>query len=117
MNQINDSLFEASELDGCGYGSQFIYLVIPAIWPMWSTFFSMGIMGLFFSRFDLFTFFERHAPASLYSLGYYNYLWLLDKGPSGYTYLSAMALLQTAFALPIVYITRYIVEKVGPSDD
>ena len=117
MNQINESLFEAAELDGAGEFKQFIHIIIPGIWPMWSVFLYTGITGIIFSGLDLFTFFGTTAATSLYSLGYFLTKKLLVDGPSGYPYLSAVALLQTFVAIPMVYIARYLIEKYGPSAD
>ena len=116
MNQINESLFEAAQLDGAGEFQQFIHIIIPGIWPLWSVGMWGGIMGIFFSGVDAFTFFNIAAPTSVYSLGYFLTLKLLQQGNPGYPYLSAVALLQTCIAIPMVYTVKWLVEKYGPSD-
>ena len=116
MNQINESLFEAAQLDGAGEFRQFIHIIIPGVWPLWSVGIYTGITGIFFSGVDAFTFFNIAAPTSVYSLGYFLTIKLLQQGNTGYPYLSAVALLQTFVAIPLVYTARWLVEKYGPSD-
>ena len=117
MNQINDSLFEAAQLDGAGEFQQFLHIILPGVWPLWSVSIYSGITGLFFSGVDAFTFFNIAAPASISSLGYFLTVKLFQAGNAGYPYLSAVALLQTFVAIPMVYTVRWLVEKYGPSTD
>ena len=117
MNQINDSLFEAAQLDGAGEFQQFLHIILPGIWAMWSVFIYTGITGLIFSGVDAFTFFNIGAPTSVSSLGYFLTVKLFQEGNKGYPYLSAVAMLQTFVAIPMVYTARWLVEKYGPSND
>ena len=117
MNQINDSLFEAAQLDGAGEFQQFLHIILPGVWPLWSVNIYTGITGILFSGVDAFTFFNIAAPNSVSSLGYYLTVTLFQKGNAGYPYLSSVAMLQTFVAIPMVYTARWLVEKYGPSND
>ena len=72
MSGINDSVVEASQLDGCNPLQEFWYITLPSIFPTFVTFFTAGLAAVFTNNMQLYTFYGANAPVK--SVGYYLYI-------------------------------------------
>ena len=116
MNSINESVVEAAQLEGAGYWQEFVHITLPMIYPTFTTFFIVGIAGIFTNQMNLYTFGGSLVNLRDYTLGYYLFKQALD-GQINYPRLSALGLLMTAILVPLTFLVRYCLEKFGPSTE
>lgn len=120
MSNINPSLVEASELDGCNSLQEFIHVTLPCIFPTVITFIVLGLAGIFTNQMFLQNF--NIANHSLDTFGYFLY-WqarssdfiVYETGHLNYPELSCMSLLITAILFPLTLGVKRLLEKYGPS--
>jgi len=122
MTAIDESVVEATQLDGANLLQEFFHVTLPMIWSTFSTFVVISLTGLFTHQLSLFAFFSDGA-ADLSSFGYYLYVastkkYLIEEaGLKWLTYsqLSALGIILTVITLPIVLGTRKLMISFGPS--
>lgn len=114
MEGISNSVTDASKIDGCTPLQEYIYITIPMIWPTIKTFLVVGVAGIFTNQMCLFSFFGNNASYSLYTFGYFLYTSIQQASFSDYPYLAAMGLVLTAVAVPLTYLVKLVVDKLGP---
>ena len=115
MSGISTEITEAAELDGCTGIREFIYIVFPLVYATWSTFFYSGIVGIFTGQMHLHAFFGASAPTPVYTIGYYMYVRTQQGSMSTYPFLSAMGILLTVVVIPLVFLVKWLLKKLGPS--
>jgi len=124
MSGINASVVESAQLDGAGIVEEFWYITIPMIFSTISTFFVLGMTGIFTNQMHLYTFFGFNA-SGIETIGYFLYATAQRSGEvlvnagSWLTYpqLAALGLILTVFVAPITFLTRKLLDKYGPSED
>lgn len=118
MNAISPEVVESGKLDGAVGLKEFWYITLPSIWPTFTTFFVVGIAGLFTNQFNLYSFFSGYAAAEVSTLGYWMYVKTLNAAGSraDLSYLSAMGLILTVITVPLVFGLRKLL-SFGPSED
>jgi ABC-type sugar transport system permease subunit len=119
MARIPTEVLEAAKLDGVGPGTEITKIIIPLIWPTFTTQFILAFTGLF----------QAGGPILLLTQGQHNTytfaFWMLSKiiGPGGngggnagspdqLRLISAMGIACTLVAVPIVFFTRWLCGKV-----
>lgn len=109
MNRIPKEILEASNLDGCGTWREFWSIVFPMTFGTFATFFLMSLCGVFAASGPIL--YLTQGAAETTTLGY----WLFSQvmGDS-YNYPAAVGLVFTALGIPILLISRYIINKVDP---
>ena len=114
MNNIPESAVESAKLDGITPVKEFAFITLPLIWPTFVTFIIVGLAALFTNQLNLYSFYDRAAPVSVQTIGYYLYKAAQGGTPPEYPYLAAMGLMLTFIALPVVFIVKWLMEKFGP---
>ena len=117
MNNISDDVLEAAKLDGCSPISEFIFIILPQIFPTLSVFLVTGVAGVFTNQMNLFTFFDKNLDPMNYSMGYYLYRSLLYGGETKYPYLAALGLIITAVIAPLTLLLRRFFNKINPMEN
>lgn len=120
MGNINPSLVEACELDGCNSVQEFIHVTLPCIFPTVVTFIVLGIAGIFTNQMFLQNF--NISNHQLDTFGYFLY-WqarssdfiVYQTDHLNYPELSCMSLLITAILFPLTLGVKKLLEKFGPS--
>ncbi len=126
MSGINESIVEASELDGCTAMQEFWHITLPCIFPTLITFIIGGFANFFTNTLNIYTFAGK--TSDIKSVGYYIYVknlnsasvgYLVDKSDKNlcYSELSALGLTVTFITLPVVLTVRYLLTKFGPRVD
>ena len=118
MNGISPEIVESAKLDGAVGFKEFWHITLPSIWPTFTTFFVVGMAGLFTNQFNLYSFFSGWAAAEVSTLGYWMYVKTLGAAGSRaeLSYLSAMGLILTLITVPLVFGLRKLL-SLGPSED
>lgn len=117
MSAISDSVIESAQLDGAKPMREFFSIIIPSVWPTFTTFMLLKIVGFFTDQMNLFTFYGEMADRYMYTIGYYLYVSVLTFTRAEYPYLSAFGLMLTLIAVPATLILKYTLTKFGPSND
>ncbi len=116
MSSIDDSLIESAQIDGASPLRELVRIVIPAIYPTLSMKIVLMVAGIFTNQVFLFSFYGADAPYSIRTFGYFLFI-TVNNSPTmaDYPYASAMGIVFTLVATPITLLTKYLLEKFGPS--
>ena len=115
MNNISDSCLEAAKIDGAGFFREFFSIVLPQIFPTFTTFILMALASLFVWQLELYSFWGKNTEVKLYTIGYYMYIENLSISMTKKPYLASMGVLITLVIAPITLFVRWAMEKYGPS--
>ena len=107
MNRIPTEITESAQLDGCSSLREFFFIVIPLTWATFSTFLLMNIAMVFTSSGPILYFTNGAADTS--TLGF----WIFNqvRGDS-YNYPAAIGVFFTLIGLPILFGTRWLINRV-----
>ena len=118
MNRIPPSLLEAGALDGVTPIKEFVYIILPLIFPTISIFILNLIASFFAQQGALYTFYGSGARKEFYTFGYYYYIEVLGTaGEANYPMASAAGLLFTIVIVPIVLAFRKVMNTICPPVD
>ncbi len=122
MGNVNPANIESASLDGANTIQILWHVVLPKIYP---TIVSLAIVILsqvFTSQFQVFNVYGEDA-GQLQNVGYFIYITSLKSSLLGfdgyisYTELSALGLSLTAIIVPVVFLTRFLMNRFGPKED
>lgn len=114
MSSINESVIEASRLDGCNLLQEFIFIIFPLTFNVIKLQLLATLVGIFTNQLSLYTFFDVYADPSLYTIGYYLYRGTVYEGVSGYPFYAAMGLVLTLIAIPVILSIRKLFDRFDP---
>ncbi|MBO4594100.1 MAG: sugar ABC transporter permease [Clostridia bacterium] len=119
MSSIDQSLVEAAKIDGAGLGKEFFNITLPACYSTISVFIVVSIAGMFVNQLHAHAFFGSGLEVKLRTVGYFLFVETLKAGTSitQYGYLSAWGLLLSAIVIPLTFTVRWVLKKIGPSED
>lgn len=109
ISRIPVDIFEYNRLEGLGLFKELTTVVIRLIWPTLTTLFVIGTSSIF----------TTVAPIVLFTNGQYNtgtiafYIFNEVKYAGVYNYPSAVGLIFTFIAMPIILLSKKIMEKIG----
>lgn len=119
MSSISPSIIEAAHIDGVGAVGEFFHIVMPGIYPTFTTFVVTGVAGIFIDQANVYNFYAEAADIHAYTIGYYLFTQIVGKaaGYTSYPYAAAAGLLFTAVAAPTTLLIKLLMEKFGPSEE
>ena len=119
MSEIPEEMIEAAHLDGAVGLAEFWHITLPSIFPTVTTFLIIGVASIFTNQYGLFAFYaEATIPPELNNLGLFMYTEVLSATTDAdYPILATYGLLMSCVAIPLTYIVKWVLEKVGPSED
>ena len=117
MNGISDSISEAAELDGVSRLQEFFYIVLPMIYPTFSTLFYTSIATIFTNQINLYSLWGSGADPSIQTFGYYLYREVSLATPADYPRLAALGVLMTLVAAPLTFFFKWLLGRLGPKVD
>ncbi len=115
MSAIDPAISEAALLDGVTPMKEFVYIILPNIFPTLATFLIVGISNIFLNQMSLFSFFDTGADPKLWTLGYYLYRGIKGAPMSEYPYLAALGVLFTVVVVPLTFAARKLFDRVDPT--
>lgn len=114
MSRVPESVVEYAFLDGIKPFQEFIYIIFPLIFPTWSTYFVVGISGIFSGSLNLYEFFGTNSK-TVQTMGYHSFVLVMSSnGYASYPYASALGLLCTVVSVPLVFLARWGCRKIDP---
>ncbi len=119
MANISPEIIEAAELDGVTPVREFFSIVLPQTFSTLSIFLVTGVAGIFINEINNFSFFNTRWKSDTATLGFLMYFRTQKaKGDiSQYPPLAALGLMMSAVAIPLTFFARWLLNKVGPSED
>lgn len=108
MRAVDPQMLEAGQIDGCNWFQEFIYIILPSIWPTISTILILSAAGFLGASGPILPF--TQGDYGTMTLAYYTFS--LVSGTSGQTdyYLaSAIGLCMTAISFPLAMIVKKVV--------
>ena len=108
MNRIPLSVIEAANLDGCTGFREFRTIVMPLIWETFATYLLIGIACIFMASGPLLYFTD--GAHDTFTLNF----WIFKQvqGNSNYHYPAAIGLIFTVLALPLMFVSRYLMSRM-----
>ena len=119
MANISPEIIEAAQLDGVSPPREFFSIVLPQTFSTLSIFLVTGIAGIFTNEINNFSFFNYYWKPDTATLGFLMYFRTQKaKGDiSQYPPLAALGLMMSAVAIPLTFLARWFLNKIGPSED
>lgn len=119
MSTISPEIIEAAELDGANSFREFFSIVLPQTFSTLSVFLVTGIAGIFINEINNFSFFKYDYKTDTATLGFLMYLRAqrAKSDESQYPPLAALGVMMSAVAIPLTFLVRGLLSKVGPSED
>ena len=119
MSAISEEVVEVAHLDGATGLKEFWFITLPSIYPTLVTFLITALAGMFLNQYNLYSFFGSGEHFGLQTYGLYFYVQTLaaDGSRAEYSQISAIGLWLTFIALPLTYGVKFLLEKLGPSED
>ena len=107
MRSVDPQLLEAGEIDGCNWIQEFIYIILPSIWPTISTILILSVAGFLGASGPILPFTE--GKYGTMTLAFYNFALVSGKGAKTDYYLaSAIGLCMTAISFPLAMIVKKV---------
>lgn len=118
MSSIPNEVIEAARIDGCNPFREFLEIIIPSIFPTISTFAITSVAAIFLNQLALFSLYGLYAEPDVITIGYYLYKETVQNASNEMTYpgLCAIGFLLTLVGVPMTLLTRFLLDKYGPSE-
>lgn len=116
MNAIPDEVLEAGRLDGVNTVQEIWHIILPLVYPTFTTFFVTGFAAIFTSAGPLVEFYQFNAPQQAYNVGYYLLAQTMNaENAMLYPKVAAAGLCLTVLVTPLTYLVKYLMEHFGPT--
>ena len=115
--RIPEEVFESARIDGAGFFRESFQIAIPCAWPTISTLMVFSLCSLFVTDMNFYLY-SQDGAYGLESIGFYIYTLRvgLSNDPYNtwlYGYSSAFGILITIITIPMVYLGKWILGKIG----
>ena len=114
LARIPMEVIEAAKLDGCGPARECFQIVLPLIWPTFSTMLVLQMAGIFGASGPILYFTQGKFDTT--TLAYWMFTEVYGNGTFGgtgtYGAVSAAGMIFTAIGLPIILFVKWLTEKI-----
>lgn len=128
MGGINEAIIESGQVDGVNVVQEFIFIVIPMIFPTIITFVITGLSSIFVNQMNILSFYGANvtAPRDVQTFGY---RFLIDvargsyvesgvlEGGLSYPIISSVGLIFSLVTFILIMTVKKLLEKFGPGVD
>lgn len=121
MSRVPPELIEAGKIDGLSLMKELIYVILPLIWPTFSTTLILDLTNILNAGGPVLLFGVRDVilKANCYTLPYWFFSKVYDGGVSGlgsYGVMSCAGLCFTVISVPFTLIIRHLLNKVPTAE-
>lgn len=120
MSNIDESVLEASKLDGASDFVEFFKIVLPQIISVFSVFLTIRIASIFVGQYNMYPIYgSTIAKDNQYTIGFYIFkeIKIAQNGNySKFPYIATIGFLVTCITAPMVFLTRYLFKKLDPME-
>jgi ABC-type sugar transport system permease subunit len=119
MSGINEAVIEAAKIDGVNDFQELVHIVLPLVYPTFSTFIVVGVAAIFTNQMNLYSFYgTKPISYDLYTIGYYLYRETsLITGNAGYPPVAALGICISVFTIPLTLFAKWLLNKLGPKTE
>lgn len=119
MSGVSKEVLEYGQIDGVNDFQEFFHIVLPAIFPTITTFLVVRVAALFTDQANLYAFFGGYLSFEYNTVGYFLFQKVVGDTTrmADYPYASAAGISLTLVAVPLTLVTRWALEKFGPSEE
>ena len=117
MGSISESVIESAQLDGVKPWQEFLFIILPHIYPTFVTYVVTNIAVAFTNQMNLYSIYGNNAPVYTQTLGYFLYRKTANADLSEYPYLAAFGIVCTLFCIPVCFVIKKLLEKFGPTTE
>lgn len=116
-SRIPDELFESANLDGAGFWRECFSIAIPCVWSTIATLKTFSLCSIFTADANVFLYSNGTGQPGMSTVGFHLYyimynISLMGAGRASFGYPAALGLTLTLMTLPVVFIGRWILEKI-----
>ena len=108
MARIPEDVLEASQLDGVSWGREIISIILPLIWPTFTTIVVMAFVGIFTSSGPIHLFTKGGADTT--TISYYIFQ-QTENAAGNKNYAAAVGIFFTMISIPIVFTVKKGMER------
>lgn len=112
MSRVPQEVIESAKIDGIGFWGEFFQMVLPLIWPTLSTMLLLSFINIFGASGQILLFVpEMTDPKQIRTIAY----WIFEQSTAlvpDYNGAAAAGFVFTLIQLPIVFLVRYISQKL-----
>lgn len=112
LSRIPTEVIEAGKLDGLGWLREFVQIIIPLIWPTIGTLLILSLTGIFTASGNILFLTGGAYGTNTISFLIFQNVYGNALTSNTYNYASCVGLCFTICTLPIVFLTRWLVNKV-----
>lgn len=116
MSRVPPDLVEYGRLEGISMFKEFRHLILPLIYPLLEIQLLGVFVGFFTTSGPLFAIYAENAPEEAKTFGYYMFTQVVGRNASEamYGYTAAANLVIGLVSVPIVYGTKFLLDKFDP---
>lgn len=115
MSGIDPSITEAAKLDGAKPFREFFSITLPLIYPTIQTFLITGVANLFLNQINLVAFEGMDTLGRFMTVGYYLFRGVERATKAEFLLYATYGVSLTLIAAPLTLLTRWALDKFGPS--
>ena len=120
MSGVSLLTIEAAKIDGAGELRTFWNVVLPAIWGTLVSIIVIILAEFGANQAYLHAHYGLNAPDGTETIGYFMFASIFTAGvedPTRYPFASALGLLLTLLVAPVTLVSKYLLNKFGPSEE
>lgn len=112
MSRIPVDVIEAGQLDGIGWLREMVQIIIPLIFPTMGTLLLLQLTGIFTASGNILFLTGGAFDTTTISYFIFQSVYKVPETSNKYNYASAVGLVFTMLTLPIVFVTRWLLNKI-----
>ncbi len=115
MFSIDESVIEASKIDGATTWQELTRIVVPLIFPTLTTYLITGVAGIFTVAGSLYLFYGLNdVPRNTYMMGFYLFKIAMAGDLTAYPMGAAVSIVITVVTVPLTLATRWLLNRIDP---
>jgi ABC-type sugar transport system permease subunit len=117
FSRVPDEIYESADLDGAGFWRTYISIAVPCVWSTISTLMIFSLCSFITADYNIFLFTGGNGSYDTATVGFLLYKITLNIsktafGTPYYGYPAALGVFLTLLTLPVVLISRFLIEKI-----
>lgn len=112
LSRIPTEVIEAGQLDGIGWFTEMVKIIVPLIFPTLSTLLLLQLTGLFTASGNILLLTSGSYKTSTIQYFIFQNVYKVAKTSNKYNYAASVGFIFTLITLPIVFISRWLLNKV-----
>ncbi len=112
LTRIPESVIEAGKLDGVGWLRELWQVILPLMWPTMSTMLLLMLSGIFTSSGNLLLLTGGAYNTNSISYLIFQQVYNVAEDSNTYNYGSAIGMFFTLLTIPVVFVSRYFMNRI-----